>query len=166
MPDLLQSNRNRSCFWVVKTKTLIGHIGVFIVQKMVLFQKQKGDVSKCTISVKMFGGNYSWFCNTFFLHFGFFLYSFILFCSCFTSSCCCFEKLVCVFWLLYHFLFLFCLFFWGFNTSLGPKPSLLCFRFGLFCFVFFLFVLCLSFVFCLGGLRVTWGGPKGHLTWP
>ena len=40
-------------------------------------------------------------------------------------------------------------------TSLGPKPSLFIW------FVFFLF-----FVFVWEGLRVRWGGPKGHLTWP
>ena len=31
---------------------------------------------------------------------------------------------------------------------------------------FFVFVFLLFFVFFLEGLRVRWGGPKGHLTWP
>ena len=84
-----------------------------------------------------------------FLPFGFSFYAFLLFCSCFTSSCC-FEKLACVFWLLFHVLFfvLFDCFVRGLEgqvrwpegppaTSLGPKPSLLCFGFVLFCFLLF-----------------------------
>ena len=36
---------------------------------------------------------------------------------------------------------------------------------GFFCVFFVLFFCFLCFVF-LEGLRVRWGGPKGHLTWP
>ena len=60
-------------------------------------------------------------------------------------------------------------------------PYLFCFVFGLFLFVLFLFVLVVGFclfscwvlfvlLFCFcfiwKGLRVKWGGPLGHLTWP
>ena len=64
-----------------------------------------------------------------------------------------------LFLFLFFFLFIFCF------TSLGPKPSLF---FG-FCFYLFFccfFVSFFCFCFCLEGLRVRWGGPKGHLTWP
>ena len=37
-----------------------------------------------------------------------------------------------------------------------------CFLLFFVLFYFFLFLFC----FCLEGLRVRWGGPKGHLTWP
>ena len=49
---------------------------------------------------------------------------------------------------------------------------LFCFCFFFFCFfvlVFLFLFLFLFFLFCfvfLEGLRVRWGGPKGHLTWP
>ena len=57
-----------------------------------------------------------------------------------------------VFWVLF-FLVFFC-----FATSLGPKPS---------CLAFVLFFGCFFLGFFWGeGLRVRWGGPKGHLTWP
>ena len=35
-----------------------------------------------------------------------------------------------------------------------------------FCFVFVFLFFVLFFLFVLEGLRVRWGGPKGHLTWP
>ena len=68
---------------------------------------------------------------------------------CFCVSCVCFSLLCC---------FCFCF---------------VCFVIGfVFCFVFYFvffslvfFVLFFCFVF-LEGLRVRWGGPKGHLTWP
>ena len=48
-----------------------------------------------------------------------------------------------------------------------------CFCFSVFffllfcsCFFLFLFFFVLFFVVFLEGLRVRWGGPKGHLTWP
>ena len=62
----------------------------------------------------------------------------------------------------------FCLFFGGFKGHVrwpeGPphlalNPS--------FFWVFVLFLFFVGFVgFLLEGLRVRWGGPKGHLTWP
>ena len=59
-----------------------------------------------------------------------------------------------VFWCWFLFCFCFCFFFF----------------FLLFVCSFFLFSFCLVFVFFgfvfLEGLRVRWGGPKGHLTWP
>ena len=65
---------------------------------------------------------------------------------------------VCFFFVVFVFLVLV---FWRvlWATSLGPKPSLF---FYFFCFVFIFWFFC----FCLEGLRVKWGGPKGHLTWP
>ena len=46
----VEKQQKSSCFWVVKTKTLIGHIA-FFVPRMVLFEKQqKGDVSKTLFS--------------------------------------------------------------------------------------------------------------------
>ena len=42
-----------------------------------------------------------------------------------------------------------------------------CFCFCFFCFLFLFFLVFVFFVlFFLEGLRVRWGGPKGHLTWP
>ena len=56
------------------------------------------------------------------------------------------------------FRFCFCLFWLYFCFVVGLLLVLF-----LFCFSFFLF---LFFLFCfLEGLRVRWGGPKGHLTW-
>ena len=87
---------------------------------------------------------------------------------CFCVSCVCF----CFFVLL---LFLFCLlcfcFVVGLFLVLVLVLLLFLFIFFFFCFcvlVFFVFVFVLVFVFCffLEGLRVRWGGPKGHLTWP
>ena len=75
-----------------------------------------------------------------------------------------------VFFCFFCFVFFWC-FFWRVEgscevarraTSLGPKPSLFVFLF-LFCFFFLCFFLVF---FCWEGLRVRWGGPKGHLTWP
>ena len=105
---------------------------------------------------------------------------------CFCVSCVCFSFLFCfcfcfvcfvVFlWLdvvVFFCFFCFCLFcFGGFKGHVrwpeGPPhlalspPYFICFCFlPLFSFLFFLFL----FVF-LEGLRVRWGGPKGHLTWP
>ena len=78
----------------------------------------------------------------------------VVFCLCF----CCFFVLVC--------------FFAGFKGHVrwpeGPphlalNPPYLFFFFLCFVFFFCFFVFCLCF---LEGLRVRWGGPKGHLTWP
>ena len=46
--------------------------------------------------------------------------------------------------------------------------SIFCFFlvFLFFFFSLFVFVGFVVFVFFLEGLRVMWGGPKGHLTWP
>ena len=59
-------------------------------------------------------------------------------------------------------LFMFCCWI-GFGVG-----SCFAFVFVFFCFFFCFFVLvffCFCFVF-LEGLRVRWGGPNGHLTWP
>ena len=73
---------------------------------------------------------------------------------CFCVSCVCFSVLCC---------FCFCFVCFVFVLLLD------CFGcWFLFCFVLFfvLFVcFCFSFLFFWEGLRVRWGGPKGHLTW-
>ena len=83
-------------------------------------------------------------------------------------GCCCFVFLV-------FFLVVLCCFVGSGEvarraTSLGPKPSLFylfwfCFCFSLVLFYFFVFFCFLFVLFFLEGLRVRWGGPKGHLTW-
>ena len=50
--------------------------------------------------------------------------------------------------------------FWGFASFSCFLPFFLFFLFSLFCVVFSLSL----FVFLLEGLKVRWGGPKGHLT--
>ena len=66
------------------------------------------------------------------------------------------------FWFLLFVLFFFCVFFGGFKGQVrwpkGPPHLALNppYFFSVFFFVFFF----------LEGLRVRWGGPKGHLTWP
>ena len=69
------------------------------------------------------------------------------------------------FFLFCFVVFFLCVFFLGFKGHVrwpeGPphlalNPPYLFFVLCLFCF----------FVFFLEGLRVRWGGPKGHLTWP
>ena len=75
------------------------------------------------------------------------------------------------FFVLFPFSFIFCffcVFFGGFKGQVRwpegpPHLALNPPYFFLFLFGFWFFVLC--FVF-LEGLRVRWGGPKGHLTWP
>ena len=66
-----------------------------------------------------------------------------------------------------------CLCFCCWQRSKEPKKNEKLFFLGIFvfftllCFCFFLFLLFFfGFVFSLEGLRVRWGGPKGHLTWP
>ena len=88
---------------------------------------------------------------------------------CFCVSWVCLSFLCCFCFCFVCFVFVFlCVFFlvfWGSGevarraTSLGPKPSL-------FVYLFFLFSLFFLFLFFLEGLRVRWGGPKRHLTWP
>ena len=72
---------------------------------------------------------------------------------CFCVSCVCFSMLCC-------FCFCFVCFVIGF-------AFLFCFLFCFFSFFLFFFGFCFFFVSVfLEGLRVRWGGPKGHLTWP
>ena len=82
-----------------------------------------------------------------------FLFFLLFLCSCF--FCFCFCSCFC-----------FLLFFGGFKGQVrwpkGP-PHLALNPPYFFVFVFFCFLL---FGFFLEGLRVRWGGPKGHLTWP
>ena len=73
----------------------------------------------------------------------------------------CFCVFLCLFFFVVLLLFLFCLLCYWFCF-------LFCFLFCFFSLVFFCFFVCFVF-FCfvfLEGLRVRWGGPKGHLTWP
>ena len=80
-----------------------------------------------------------------------------------------------LFFFFFVFLFVFfCLFFFwlfflgGFKGQVrwpkGPPHLALNPPYFFFCFCFLFFVL--FFLFFLEGLRVRWGGPKGHLTWP
>ena len=75
-----------------------------------------------------------------------------------------------LFFLLFSlFLFLFlCFFFGGFKGQVRwPEgPPHLALNPPSFFFFVFLVVFCLLFFVFFGGLRVRWGGPKGHLTWP
>ena len=98
------------------------------------------------------------------------LFALFLFCCwivfwCWFLFCFCFFLLFfcsCFFVFVFCFCFLFCVF-GGFKGQVrwpkGPPHLALnppyCFGFCFFC----------CFVF-LEGLRVRWGGPKGHLTWP
>ena len=158
------------------------HIGVFGVLNKALFQKFTGDVWRNTIFcrfVRFFPLAFKTLC---FLCWPFLLLVLFSFAFFFTSSCCCWIHQVAMFWFLFLwfwaslvwlcvvccFFFLFVLFF---STSLDPEPSL----FVLFCFWFVfwfsLFAVVSSFVFAFvffywKSLRVRWGYPKGHLTWP
>ena len=69
---------------------------------------------------------------------------------CFCVSCVCFSFLCC-------FCFCFVCFVIGFVVG--------CCCFVFFCVFLLFFVVFVGFVF-FEGLRVRWGGPKGHLTWP
>ena len=86
------------------------------------------------------------------------------------------EKLFFCYFCVFYFFFLgfsffgfffvvFFVFFGGFKGQVRwPKgPPHLALNPPYFLFLFFLFFL---FCFFLEGLRVRWGGPKGHLTWP
>ena len=69
----------------------------------------------------------------------------------------------------FFFLFFFLVFFvGGFKGQVrwpeGPPHLALNPPYFFFLFLFLFFVL--FFLFFLEGLRVRWGGPKGHLTWP
>ena len=110
------------------------------------------------------------------------LFLFVLSCFCFclvcfvlgfVVGCCCFVFFVSFFF----WLFCFFVFFGGFKGHVrwpeGPPhlalnpPYFMCFVFFVFVFFLFFFVSLLFFcLFFLEGLRVRWGGPKGHLTWP
>ena len=78
-------------------------------------------------------------------------------CFCFCFVCFVFVLLLdCFLVLFFLLLFLFCFFFCFF--------CFFCSCFFLFLFLFFFVFFC--FFYFLEGLRVRWGGPKGHLTWP
>ena len=85
---------------------------------------------------------------------------------CFCVSCVCFCFLCCFCFCFVCFVFVLLL-----DCFLVLVLVLLLFLFFCFSFVFlflffvFVFDFC-CFVFFLEGLRVKWGGPKGHLTWP
>ena len=87
----------------------------------------------------------------------------------FVFSCLFFSSFV-FFCFFFCFVVFFCVSFGGFKGHVrwpeGPPHLALNppYLFFCFCFVFVLFVYFLFF--CLEGLRVRWGGPKGHLTWP
>ena len=76
---------------------------------------------------------------------------------------------VCVFCYCFFLGFCFVLFFKG-QVRWPKGPPHLALNPPYFCFVFFLLggggCLFFVFCFCLEGLRVRWGGSKGHLTWP
>ena len=94
----------------------------------------------------------------------------------FWCFCCCFFGLlfflffsgsfVCFFFVFFFFLVFFV---GGFKGQVrwpkGP-PHLALNPPYFFCFVFAFLFFVLFFLFVLEGLRVRWGGPKGHLTWP
>ena len=102
------------------------------------------------------------------------------FCFCFVCFVIGFAFLFCFLFCFFSFffVFLFVLFFCfvsfgGFKGQVrwpkGPPHLALNppYFFGFcFLFVFFLFLFLFCFCFFLEGLRVRWGGPKGHLTWP
>ena len=73
-------------------------------------------------------------------------------CFCFCFVCFVFVLLLDCFWCWFLVCFCFCFFFLFFS----------------FCYFVLVFVFGFFFLFCflLEGLRVRWGGPKGHLTWP
>ena len=90
-------------------------------------------------------------------------------CVCFCFLCCfcfCFVCFVFVFcWIVFGCWFLFCFFFVYFLFFVFLFLCLFLFLFFFGCFFgFLIFVYC--FLFFGEGLRVRWGGPKGHLTWP
>ena len=108
--------------------------------------------------------------------FCFVCFVFVLLLDCFLLVLFCFCFFFFFFLFLFFFVFFFFFFFFGgFKGQVrwpkGPphlalNPPLffvfLFFFFVFLCFFFFLFF----FLFFLEGLRVRWGGPKGHLTWP
>ena len=86
-----------------------------------------------------------------------FCFCFVCFVLGFVVGCCCLFLFVCFccFFVVFLFLFVFVCF------------CLFLFVFVCFCLFLFVFVcFCLFLFVFLEGLRVMWGGPKGHLTWP
>ena len=116
-----------------------------------------------------------------FLVFVFVCFVLLLFLSCLLCSWFCGWMFLFCFFCLFVFFWLFCffcfVFFGGFKGHVrwpeGPPhlalnpPYFICFVFLFLFFFVFLFVFFVSLLFFfLEGLRVRWGGPKGHLTWP
>ena len=123
-------------------KTLVGHIGVFLVHQLVAFQELKGDVKNTHNFLHVLEVFGCWFLNPFFLFLPlcfFELSSFGFLFSDFCFRCCCFINHVSMLWLLLHVVLGFCCFRSFFSCG--------------FCFVFW---------YCL---CVFWGF-KGQVRWP
>ena len=141
----LFSNESRILHRKQKTETLIVHIGVFGVLNKVFFQKFTGDV-KNTIFLQVFKFFCTCFQNPLFLMLAFPFVGFVFPCFLFYFVLLLFDKSSC-----YVLVFVF--------VVLGFLGLVMCY---VLCFFWFVFGL----VFFLEGLRVRWGGPKGHLTSP
>ena len=90
-----------------------------------------------------------------------------VFCSCFVNPlflilACYFVGFSCFQFLLYLFLLLF----HTSSFSVLVLVSVVLGFLGLFCVIFWICFFCFWFCFFFEGLRVKWGGPKGHLNWP
>ena len=135
-PDYCRKAKNQ--------KTLIVHFGVFGVHKNVFFcQKLTGDVWKTTIYLQVWEFFGSCFVNPFFLGLAFYF-------------------MLC---LVFHFLYFFLLFHKSSFYVLVLVSVVLGFLGFDMCYLLDFFGWFLVFVF-FEGLRVRWGGPKDHLTWP
>ena len=111
---LLLSNNNQILHKHEKSKTLIGHIGVCLIHKLVLFQKLEGDAYKNTIFLEVSEVFGCCFVKPFFLLLPFCFWIlwiwlltcfFLLFCCCFINqffyvvvvASCCFVVLLAFF---------------------------------------------------------------------
>ena len=173
------------CFWTWKIVFLVFFFWGFILI-VVCFCVSTIKVLKCLFSPvfcfffglassSLFGFGrfvcFSVFCfwSSFWCWFGFF-FGFVLFCAWMLLF------LSLFFWFVFFFCFL--IFFGGFKGQVrwpfGPPhlalnpPYLFCLflLFGCCFFFVFCFLFLFLFLFFLEGLRVRWGGPSGHLTWP
>ena len=157
-----------------KTKKLWNHyfsaviwLWLFSNQSQMWHRKQKRKHYLCTLvfllscirfgfksSLVMFGKKHCFFCRFFwfcicfqkplFLMLAFPFVGFLFLCFLF-ACCCCWTNHVAMFWFLF-------LLFWV--------------SFVWFCFMCCVFLVCFWFGLFGEGLRVRWGGPKGHLNWP